>query len=338
MCRNHTYTHSLKEHSLGIESSGVPVKPDTLLDTVQLTDEKASKRAERKLLTQLQVQNLMQLDSPLHSAYERTYWCSSIIKHQRHTITKQERLITSFCGKRWCTVCGSIKTAEIMANYKQSLEQLSDGYFVTLTVVSVKGDELKSRLKAMNNTFKQIKNLFHKRKIPFDGFRKTECNHNAEAQTFNPHYHLIVNGKKQAKLLVDEWLKRNTGTKVWCQPITKVDKNSYIELFKYQFKAITTGAEFSPQAQDTIYRAFNGIRAFQPFGNVHKSPTNDDVSLEASEYGVESDSTLQGEWETLDIYIHNQYHCNWLNSEGKSVKTVTIRDKIHQMAQAFSSA
>jgi plasmid rolling circle replication initiator protein Rep len=337
MCRNHTYTHSLKEHSLGIESSGVPVKPDTLLDTIQLTDEKYSKRAERKLLTQLQVQNLMQLDSFLFNAYERTYNCNGVLFEKQNTTTGETKYTTNYCGKRWCTVCASIKTAELMANYKQSLEQFSDSYFVTLTVVSVKGDELKSRIRAMNDTFKQIRNLFHKRKIPLDGFRKTECNHNAEAQTFNPHFGIIVNGKLQAKLLVDEWLKRNTGTEVWGQNITKVDENSYIELFKYQFKAITTGAEFSPQAQDTIYRAFNGIRAFQPFGNVHKSPTNDDVSLEASEYGVESDSALQGEWITVDVFVWNMYHCNWLNSNGTTTKVVSIRDKIHQMAQAFSS-
>lgn len=308
-----------------------------LLDTIPLKSEKVSKRAERKALTQSQMKLLMGLNSERYDAYKRTLHCVGYLYAKQNTKTKEVKFTTNFCAQRWCTVCANNKTAELMANYRASLENLSDSYFVTLTVVSVKGHQLKDRITAMNNTFKQIKNLFHKRKIPFDGFRKVECNHNAEVDTFNPHYGIIVDGVEQANLLVEEWLKRNKGTERQAQDIRKVDENSYIELFKYQFKAITKGGEFSPQAQDTIYTAFKGIRAFRAFGNVHKSPVTSDVSIEESEYGVDDDKALQGEWVTIDVFVWNPYHYNWLNAKGEKACDVTIRDKIYAMESIYSS-
>lgn len=333
---HHHYSAQASQPSYGVESRENHAQHDLLLDTIQLTDEKASKRAERKLLTQLQVQNLMQLDSHLHSAYERTYWCASVIKHQRHSVTGEQRLVSTYCEKRWCSVCSATKTAEMMHNYKQSLEALPDLHFVTLTVVSVEASQLKDRIRQMNETFKQIRNLMHKRGISFNGFRKTECNFNAEAETFNPHYHLIVSGELQAQTLIDFWLDRNKGTEAVAQNMQKADSDSFMELFKYQFKAVVS-AEFNPQAQDTIYRAFNGIRAFQPFGNVHKCPTNAEHSAEHTEHGVEADNPLQGEWETIGISVWNPYFVNWLNDKAQPIRKTTIRDKIHAMADTFSS-
>jgi plasmid rolling circle replication initiator protein Rep len=320
----------------GVESRVHHTKCDHLLDTIQLTDEKASKRAERKLLTQLQVQNLMQLDSPLYNAYERTSTCSGYLFLKKHSVTGETKLTANYCGKRWCSVCSATKTAEMMQNYKESLEALPDLHFVTLTVVSVEASQLKDRIRQMNETFKQIRNLMHKRGISFNGFRKTECNFNAEAETFNPHYHLIVSGELQAFMLMNLWLERNEGTKFKAQDIKKADSDSFMELFKYQFKAVVS-AEFNPQAQDTIYRAFNGIRAFQPFGNVHKCPTNAEHSAELSEYGVEADKPLQGEWQTVDVFVWNPYYYNWLNDKAQPFRKTTIRDKIHAMAETFSS-
>ena len=333
---HHHYSAEASQSSYGVESRVIHTKCDHLLDTIQLTDEKASKRAERKLLTQLQVQNLMQLDSPLYSAYERTSTCSGYLFLKKHSVTGETKLTSNYCGKRWCSVCSATKTAEMMQNYKESLESLPDLYFVTLTVVSVEASQLKDRIKQMNETFKQIRNLMHKRGISFNGFRKTESNYSTELNTFNPHYHLIVSGELQAKTLLDLWLERNPTSKIDGQDIQKADSDSFMELFKYQFKAVVS-AQFNPQAQDTIYRAFNGIRAFQPFGNVHKSPTNNDVSLEASEYGVEADNPLEGEWQTVDVFVWNPYYYNWLNDKAQPIRTITIRDKIHSMASTFSS-
>jgi plasmid rolling circle replication initiator protein Rep len=278
----------------------------------------------------------MQLDSPLYSAYERTSTCSGYLFLKKHSVTGETKLTSNYCGKRWCSVCSATKTAEMMQSYRQSLEALPDLHFVTLTVVSVETSQLKDRIRQMNETFKQIRNLMHKRGISFNGFRKTECNFNAEAETFNPHYHLIVSGELQAQTLIDFWLDRNKGTEAVAQNMQKADSESFMELFKYQFKAVVS-AQFNPQAQDTIYRAFNGIRAFQPFGKVHKSPTNNDVSLEASEYGVEADNPLKGEWETIGISVWNPYYYNWLNDKAQPIRTITIRDKIHSMADTFSS-
>lgn len=306
-----------------------------LLDTLQLTSELLSKRAERKALTDRQITKLMQLDSPLNSQYERTTVCSEILFLKQHTRTLNTRVTANYCGKRWCSVCSAIKTAEMMNGYLDSLKALPDLHFVTLTIVSVKKDELKQSFRSMQNTFTQIKDAFRKRGMKLSGIRKTECNYNPETDTYNPHFHLLVSGRKCSVSLVDEWLNRNPECSIKAQDVKKATKRSLNELFKYQVKSLI-GKKFHAEQQDQIYRAMNGVRAFQPFGSVKKCPVTSDNCTDVSELLIADDGTVQGDqWLTIGIYRWNTYHLNWLNLENQYIRPVVIRPKVLSMLSQF---
>lgn len=317
------------------KESGNDISRGHLLDTLHLTSESLTKRAERKALTERQVEKLLQLDSPLLEQYERSSSCAMHFFHKEHTVTKEQKLFTAFCGKRWCSVCSAIKTAEMMNGYLKPIKSLPDLHFVTLTIPAVKRGELKQAFRSMQTTFTQIKDLFRKKGMKLSGIRKTECNYNPVADTYNPHYHLIVSGRKIALSLVDEWLSRNPECSVHAQDVKKADKRSLNELFKYQVKSLI-GKKFYPEQQDQIYRAMNGIRAFQPFGNVKKCSVTNDNSLDDTEPDIADDETSQtGEWVTLGVYSWNTYHLNWLNAEYQAVRPVYIRKKVQRMLSQF---
>jgi plasmid rolling circle replication initiator protein Rep len=306
-----------------------------LLDTLQLTSELLSKRAERKLITKAQVECLMHLDSPLREQYERTYICGEHVYHKQHTVTGEQKVFTGYCNKRWCTVCASHKTAEMMNGYLEPLKELPDLHFVTLTVVSVIGDELKDRMKSMQSTFVQIKDSMRKKGLKLSGVRKLESNHNPIENTYNPHYHLILSGRIESLTLVDEWLTRNPDCSIKAQNIQVADDDSFKELFKYTVKSLVDN-EFHPEAQDTIYRAMFGVRAFQSFGDVKKSSVTNDNHSDDTDLAIEDvDDSQTGEWVTLGVYTWISHERNWLNYRNEPLRYVSIRPKIETMLSQF---
>lgn len=306
-----------------------------LLDTLPLTSEILSKRAERKAITKVQSECLMQLGSPLQEQYERSYTCGEYLYHKQNTKTGEQKVFTGYCKKRWCTVCASHKTAEMMNGYLEPLKELPDLHFVTLTVVSVIGDELKDRMKSMQTTFVQIKDSMRKKGLKLSGVRKLESNHNPSEDTYNPHYHLILSGRIEALTLIDEWLTRNPDCSIKAQKVQKADDDSFKELFKYTVKSLVND-EFHPEAQDTIYRAMFGVRAFQPFGDVKKSPVTNDNYSDDTDLSIDDVDTSQtGEWVTLGVYTWNTYHLNWYNDRNETLRPVQIREKIFGMLSQF---
>jgi plasmid rolling circle replication initiator protein Rep len=317
-----------------VQTEQNPVE-SVLLDTLCITSESLTKRAERKAITKAQVQRLLELDSPLFEQYERTLTCSEFLYHKQNTVTGEQKLFTGRCKNRWCSVCSTIKTAEMINGYLEPLKQLPELHFVTLTVVSVSGDKLKSRIKEMQKSFTQIKDKLRKKGLVLSGVRKLESNFNPVLNTFNPHYHLIVSGRKESISLIDAWLSLNEGTELQAQNIQLADEGSFKELFKYTVKSLV-GNEFHPKEQDIIYKAFKGVRAFQSFGNVQKSPVTSDNLVEGTEHQIDDiDLSQTGEWLTLAVYTWNSYHLNWLNNTNESLRPVQIRPKVYEMLSCF---
>jgi plasmid rolling circle replication initiator protein Rep len=300
------------------------------LDTLPLTSETLSKRAERKAVTKAQNQHLLSLNSTLHRQYERTNVCAETIYLHEHSATGETKISTNYCGKRWCTVCSANKTAELMNGYKKSIESLTDIHFVTLTIPSTTADFLKPTIKYMISNFSRIKDKFRKRGMVISGIRKIECNYNSDANTFNPHFHLIIENRATAVELVDQWLTTVSGTVSDAQDIQLADENTLMELFKYTSKSVVN-SEFDAIAQDTINRAFVGIRAFQPFGKVKKCPTNEPILLDDGEPVIDDTKTIQGNYRIVQSYYWNQFICNWCTSDGVILRQTVIRPKYKKL-------
>lgn len=289
------------------------------LDKKPITLESCTKRAGRKAISKAQCTKLLQLDSPLREQYERSSRCNEILFLKQHIGTGKQKLTANYCGKRWCAVCSAKKTAEMISGYEHAFDEMLDPYFVTLTIVAVKEENLKQAIRQMPKTFAQCKDAMRKKGFSLYGIRKIESNYKPSAQTYNPHFHLIVDGRKEAIELVDQWYTRNDGVVYKAQEIKKADKNTLKELFKYTTKAVTGKDQkrFNAKAQDAIYRALLGVRTFQTFGSIKKKQRQ----IDPIEQEMSSDT-----WVTVKAYYWNQQQTNWKTYQtGETLHPVTLR-------------
>ncbi len=246
-------------------------------------------RAKRKTITNSMMLNLIDVakqkgnDEQLKSLWN-TYHC------QNEVISTNGRIYGRYCKNRFCTLCCSIRKAEIINKYLPIIEKWEEPYFVTLTVKACKANQLKNYIKSMTNTFKQITEKYRKqyqrgKGIKLVGVKSIECNFNPQRKTYNPHFHIIVANKQMASIIIREWLSRSKKgyTNSKAQDMREVfnPKTGLIEIIKYSSKIFTEpdikkkGEKGSYQiyiaALDIILTAMKGKRIFDRFGfNVEK--------------------------------------------------------------------
>jgi hypothetical protein len=285
-----------------------------------LTQAQCAKRANRKAIDVAHINQLLKLDSPLFEQYQRTARCNDTFWVYSYTKTGKLKITANYCGKRWCTTCAARKTAELLSAYEHVLNHMNDPQFVTLTIVAVTQDQLKAAVRKMAKTFALCKDLMRKKGFNLYGIRKIECNYKITAGTFNPHFHLIIDGIDNAIELVKQWLKHNKGTKRTAQKIKAADQGTLKELFKYHTKQVQGKKikAFRAQAQDAIYRAFSSVRTFQTFGNIRKSKVAQET--------IKQEKQEQGEDRVLVGRFRWHYQkMNWYDDQGKPIHRVQIR-------------
>jgi len=243
-------------------------------------------RAKRKTITQSMALSLIDIvkengDSEREKAYWNTYYC------QNSVITANGRLYGKYCKNRFCTLCCSIRKAEIINRYLPVIKEWEDPHFVTLTVKSCKHTQLKSYIRSMKATFKRVIDKYKKQDqrgtgTKLIGVKSLECCFNPQRRTYNPHFHLIVANPKMADIIVSEWINRSNKGMVspkaqYIQKTFDVEKN-LIEIIKYGSKIFTepdlkkhsksseNDRQMYVAALDTILAAMKGKRIFDRFG------------------------------------------------------------------------
>lgn len=144
-------------------------------------------------------------DDDKQNSYWNTYYC------QNNVIIKDGKLYGKYCKNRFCTLCCSIRKAEIINTYLPTIKQWDEPYFVTLTIKACKSNRLKLMISKVLQGFsiireKQKKRYQRGKGIKLIGVKSLECNFNPVSKTYNPHLHLIVANKEIADLLIEEWL------------------------------------------------------------------------------------------------------------------------------------
>ena len=238
-------------------------------------------------------------ESPLNKAYRRTLFdCGALI------IQEGQKLTSRYCNGRWCNTCNRIRTAKLTEGYKKPLEAFQEPYFVTLTIPNVSADILKMTVKTMLKDYQLIIRS-RRRKTAINGIRKIECTYNAQRDDYHPHFHAIIDGRENAKYLIDEWLKRNQSASPDAQDMRIADKGSLSELFKYTTKIVSKskkqGFRIYIKPLDVIFQALHGMRTFQPFGNVKM--VNEDIDeLKAETYDIPYYESVVWQWNDDDWY------------------------------------
>lgn len=235
------------------------------------------KRARRKYFTNNLITSLVDAARQNEkSGLKKSYWNSF---HCAASLTEDNtgKITGRYCKCRWCMVCNSIRTAQLIRQYRPVFDTWNDVHFVTLTVPNISAYTLPGMLGAMQEAFKRIHERYKKQhqrgqSDRFKGFRKIECTYNPERNDFHPHYHVFVEGKEMAERLKDDWLREFSIAAQEGQDVRPADESALMELFKYTTKVISgkpgvgDGRKIYADAMDIIFNAMRRKRTFQPFG------------------------------------------------------------------------
>lgn len=264
---------------------------------------KFQKAARRKRLTNATAYKLVQLDSPLKKSYINSFYCNEAILQEGAKASRK------YCNNRWCSLCNAIRTAKAINGYKKPLEDLGNLKFVTLTIKSVKANNLPETISKMYKAFRYIHhNLLRLNYgIKLKGLRKFECNYNEEEDTFNPHIHLVLSGNGCEMLLIKSlWLNYfPLDTEPAAQDIRQADEDTLQEMFKY-FTKIVVNSDFNAVASDLIFRAMKRKRVYQPLG-IKKVPEN--VNRTTTE-------DIDFQPQQIDVWVYDNKNFDWVNSRG----------------------
>lgn len=264
--------------------------------------QKFIKRQKAKAITLAQLFPLINLNSRLKKSYWRAYHCNRLIHQEGYKMT------TNYCNCRWCTVCNRIRMAKMINGYSLPLLEFTDLYFVTLTTPNVEGYKLSQEIDDMYKSWRAINDNMRKTYgLNIKGIRKLECTYNPITNTYNPHFHFLIDGKASAQKLIKLWLQRYPSASHKAQDMRKAKDGTLIELFKYAVKGVHKG-KYYPEALDQIYQALEGRRTYQPFG-ISKNVSEDIDGIKAQEIRFRGYADNQWTW--------SKEVKDWVNQDGE---------------------
>jgi len=222
-----------------------------------------------KYYTDIRIDELLKLKSPLHTQYERAKDCNSFIQ-----IIEGKRK-TSYCNSRACNICNRIRMAKGVNGY---MSQISDwnSRFITLTAPTVKIQDLRSTIDSRRNQWNLIRRKLKRQGHNPMGFTKQEVTYNSKTNKVHPHLHIVLKDNFDTNEIIEQWLLRNQNASIKAQKNLKVKEGTLLELFKYSVKDVANEGDkekmfkIPPGVFNDILIALQNKRTFQPFGEVRK--------------------------------------------------------------------
>lgn len=271
-------------------------RPQTSKQTFQ-------KRARAKSISLPIAVELAKLGSPLEKSYRNTVYCAACI------VQDDGELRSKYCGNRWCSVCSRIRSARAVNAYLPVMEAWSEPYMVTLTIRNCSADVLPATIaRMMKGATSVARSIKRTEKLPFVAVRKLECTYNSQRKDYHPHFHMIVNGRAQAELVREKWLRRfPSETTASAQDVRACDPGGLAELFKY-FTKLATKTDDGRRcvvpvvALDTIFCAMRGRRVWQPVGftlpkEVEEQIEGDELDVDGSEAFKRDTELIYWQWD-----------------------------------------
>lgn len=245
-------------------------------------------------------------NSPLRKSYLNSMYCANSIVQQENKLTSH------YCKNRWCITCNRIRTAVLINTYMPRLKECRELWFLTLTRPNVSAKHLSRELRDLQKIIRHIMTArpFRKYKAAGGiGIRKTECTYNPQADTYHPHFHIIIDSEEMARYILDRWLALSPRADAKAQDLRRVEDvgDGCLEIFKYFTKLLAKGKDgrrfFDAVHMNTIFEAMAGKRVFQRFGKKDAWRC-----AEVDEDAIEEAAVLEGVGKDGDVW-------RWLESE-----------------------
>ena len=246
--------------------------------------------------------------------YEITYSCQNVLLQQG------DKFLSSRCRKRWCQNCNRQKSAKLYSDYESHLMSMHKDnglYFVTLTAPTCKERELSSTIDKRIKAFVRIKNNIRMRyKTKLNGFRKLEVTHNKVTDRYHPHFHFIVQGEREAYLLLTLWMQQFGEASIKAQDVQKLDimdtnKKALAEVFKYATKGVVKDTT-EARAEHNIQKAILGRRIYQTYGSLYNIKSKDIKETEQTSF----------DWmpyKEFEIYKYDDGLKDWTSAKGEQI-------------------
>lgn len=270
--------------------------------------------AYRKAISKSLTNKLIGKSKKLKTSIRNTFFCSEKIIQQGVNYS------TERCKNRWCPICQAHYKSKLILQYQNAINQMVDPYFLTLTFPAVRKKQLEPAIakmkKAHYDIIKRLKTAAKRSGSTFEynAIRKMESNYNAKAATYNPHFHILIDGKENAIMVRLEWLKikgmNDQKLSPKAQELEKADKLTVAqELFKYLIKPEPLD-KFSSASLVRIYEAFHRKHIIETFGNIKKAEVITDQTDHIT-IDWKNDQNTLWQWE------HQVF--DWITQDGEAL-------------------
>ena len=180
----------------------------------------------------------------------------------------------NLCNNRFCPLCSSLrakKNAVIILELLEYIREVKnyEFIFVTLTAPNVLGEKLEEEIESFNKAYKELMRTKELNKISKGYIRKLEVTYNAEANTYHPHFHIILAVNKSyfkskdyisIELLKKLWRRCKKNETITQVDMKKVKMNSIKEVLEIA-SYCTKSSDLYDNGQevfDTFYGALRG--------------------------------------------------------------------------------
>lgn len=272
----------------------------------------------------------------------RVWYCGAELAFDDNPDTGKKTLKSAqFCRDRLCPMCNwrrSIKTffqlSKIM-DVAQDENPNAESVFLTLTVRNCSGAELASTLDLMFSAWNKLNKHRRFTQAGFLGyFRALEVTYNRDANTYHPHFHVILLVDKQYFYAPTKYLHTKDWSRLWgvslgVDYLPVCDIRAVKTHKERKYKAIAEVAKYTVKDSDYLYNdeelttrivgelshALKGRRLFA-FGGVIKEikrrlllddNENGDLVNVTEDAPMREDIASQWQWYTWDFGLRDYF-------------------------------
>lgn len=236
-----------EEIEIEIEEENIKEKKqkDKKIKKVSKIEEHLKKPKELKILQAIFIDLMIKLNEKTLNVKNinvgRLLLCANFLLFLKSNSGHYKLRRANLCGNRFCPICSwveakrnAFKILELIM-YVREIEK-KELVFMTLTVPNCKGEDLTVTIDKLNKSFKRLMETKRFKNICLGYIRKLEITYNKEADTYHPHFHIIMAVNK-SYFTSRDYLKILDLLELW-RKATKDESITQVDLKKVRMGSI----------------------------------------------------------------------------------------------------